>query len=176
MKIGLFSLNRAVGESPHETSSSHVEGSYWLVRRALSMVKVVDTRESPHFLLSPKKDRMDPAEERRHSKKQKDHCNMLGFVADSQYGVPRRCACGGRIIDEVRGKEDYDSLPGKRFFTCVNYEDDGLHYRHPWVVGVQEEIKRLSKRLDEAEQVMKGVWKLNKRIEDLEVSTGYNPV
>ena len=49
-------------------------------------------------------------------------------------------------------------------------KDDGLHYRHPWVVGVQEEIKRLSKRLDEAEQVMKGVWKLNKRIEDLEVS------
>uniref|UniRef100_A0A0D3CGV1 Uncharacterized protein n=1 Tax=Brassica oleracea var. oleracea TaxID=109376 RepID=A0A0D3CGV1_BRAOL len=164
-------------------------------------------RESPHFLLSPKKlgfstreaifvatpiqssilhqiddvvrshrAEMDPAEERRHSKKQKDHCNMLGFVADSQYGVPRRCACGGRIIDEVRGKEDYDSLPGKRFFTCVNYEDDGLHYRHPWVVGVQEENKRLSKRLHEAEQVMKGVWKLNKRIEDLEVSTGYNPV
>ena len=65
---------------------------------------------------------MDPAEERRHSKKQKDHCDMLGFVADSQYEVPRKCACGGRIIDEVRGKEDYDSLPGKRFFTCVNYE------------------------------------------------------
>ncbi|KAL0644670.1 hypothetical protein Bca4012_042960 [Brassica carinata] len=207
MKIGSFSLNRAVGESPHETSSSHVERSYWLLRHALSTEKVVDTRESPHFLLSPKKlgfatreaifvatpiqssilhqiddvvrshraevrfrvVQMDPAEERRHSKKQKDHCNMLGFVADSQYGVPRRCACGGRIIDEVRGKEDYDSLPGKRFFTCVNYEDDGLHYRHPWVVGVQEEIKTLSKRLDEAEQVMKGVWKLNKRIEDLEV-------
>uniref|UniRef100_A0A0D3E292 Zinc finger GRF-type domain-containing protein n=1 Tax=Brassica oleracea var. oleracea TaxID=109376 RepID=A0A0D3E292_BRAOL len=178
----VISLNRAVGESPHETSSSHVERSYWLVRRAL-----LDTRESPHFLLSPKKlgfaireaifvatpiqssifhqiddvvrshrAEMDPAEERRHSKKQKDHCNMLGFVADSQYGVPRRCACGGRIIDEVRGKEDYDSLTGKRFFTCVNYEDDGLHYRHPWVVGVQEENKRLSKRLHEAEQVMKG--------------------
>jgi len=49
-------------------------------------------------------------------------------------------------------------------------KDDGLHYRHPWVVGVQEKIKMLSKRLDEAEQVMKGVWKLNKRIEDLEVS------
>ncbi|WZZ62214.1 hypothetical protein YC2023_062321 [Brassica napus] len=55
MKIGSFSLNRAVGESPHETSSSHVERSYWLMRRALSTEKVVDTRESPHFLLSPKK-------------------------------------------------------------------------------------------------------------------------
>ena len=49
-------------------------------------------------------------------------------------------------------------------------KDDGLHYRHPWVVAVQEEIKTLSTRLDEAEEVMKGVWKLNKRIKDLEVS------
>ncbi|KAG5394023.1 hypothetical protein IGI04_023986 [Brassica rapa subsp. trilocularis] len=206
MKNGSLSLNRAVGESPHETSSSHVEKSYWLLRRALSTGNGEETRESPHFLLSPKKQgfatreailvatptilvatpiqstivhqiddvvrshraEMDPAEERRHSKKQKDHCDMLGFVADSQYGVPRKCACGGRIIDEVRGKEDYDSLPGKRFFTCVNYEDDGLHYRHPWMVAVQEEIKTLSTRLDEAEEVMKGVWKLNKRIKDLE--------
>ncbi|KAG5397953.1 hypothetical protein IGI04_019767 [Brassica rapa subsp. trilocularis] len=213
MKNGSLSLNRAVGESPHETSSSHVEKSYWLLRCALSTGNGEETRESPHFLLSPKKlgfatreaivvatptilvatpiqskivhqidakacfwfdigvvciILMDPAEERRHSKKQKDHCDMLGFVADSQYGVPRKCACGGRIIDEVRGKEDYDSLPGKRFFTCVNYEDDGLHYRHPWVVAVQEEIKTLSTRLDEAEEVVKGVWKLNKRIKDLE--------
>jgi len=55
MKIWSFSLNWAVGENPHETSSSHVERSYWLLRRALSTEKVVDTRESPHFLLSPKK-------------------------------------------------------------------------------------------------------------------------
>ncbi|KAG2326896.1 hypothetical protein Bca52824_009624 [Brassica carinata] len=111
---------------------------------------------------------MDPAEERRDSKKQKDYCDMLRFVQDSQYGIPRRCACGGRIIDEVARKEDYDSLPGKRFFTCVNYEDDGLHYRHPWVVGLQEEIQKLTKRLEEAEEVILGVWKLNKRIEALE--------
>ncbi|KAL0826371.1 hypothetical protein Bca101_050048 [Brassica carinata] len=116
---------------------------------------------------------MDPAEERRHSKKQKDYCNMLGFIADSQYGIPRKCACGGRIIDEVRGKEDYDTLPGKCFFTCINYEDDGLHYRHPWVVGVQEEIESLSKRVEEAEQVIKGVWNLNKRIETLEGQVDY---
>ena len=114
---------------------------------------------------------MDPSEERKHSKQQKEYCDMLGFVEDSQYGIPIRCACGGRIIDEVRGKEDYDSHPGKRFFTCINYEvsifsliyvikiyetrtvsnilfsvvnkDNGLHYSHPWVVGVQEEMERL---------------------------------
>ena len=65
---------------------------------------------------------MDPAEDRRHSKRQNHHINMLGFVADSEYGIPRRCPCGGRLINEVRGKENYDTLPGKRFFTCKNYE------------------------------------------------------
>ena len=65
---------------------------------------------------------MDPEEDRRHSKKQHEHINMLSFVADSEYGIPKRCPCGGRLINEVRGKEDYDTLPGKRFFTCRNYE------------------------------------------------------
>uniref|UniRef100_A0A0D3CJZ3 Uncharacterized protein n=1 Tax=Brassica oleracea var. oleracea TaxID=109376 RepID=A0A0D3CJZ3_BRAOL len=139
---------------------------------------------------------MDPSEERRHSKKQKEYCDMLGLVEDSQYGIPRRCACVGRIIDEVRGKEDYDSHPGKRYFTCINYEvsifsliyvikiyetrtvsnilfsvvnkDNGLHYSHPWVVGVQEEMERLRKRLEEAEEVIKGVWSLNYQIESLQ--------
>ena len=65
---------------------------------------------------------MDPAEERRNSKSQKDHINMQSYLSDSEYGIPRRCPCGGRIIDEVRRKDDYDTLPGKRFFTCKNYE------------------------------------------------------
>ena len=65
---------------------------------------------------------MDPIEERRHSKRQKDYINKLGSVPDSEYGIPRRCPCGGRIIDEVRRKDDYDTLPRKRFFTCKNYE------------------------------------------------------
>ncbi|CAN6903252.1 unnamed protein product, partial [Brassica oleracea] len=65
-------------------------------------------------------------------------------------------------------KEDYDTLPGKRFFTCKNYEADGLHYRQPWVIGVQEELERLTKRVEEAEQVMMGVSNLSKQIETLE--------
>ena len=123
---------------------------------------------------------------------------MLGLLGDSQYGIPRRCACGGRIIDEVRGKEDYDSHPGKRYFTCINYEvsifsliyvikiyetrtvsnilfsvvnkDNGLHYSHPWVVGVQEEIERLRKRLEDVEEEIKGVWNLKFQIQTLQVS------
>ncbi|KAL0733037.1 hypothetical protein Bca4012_009247 [Brassica carinata] len=116
---------------------------------------------------------MDPAEEIRDRKRQKDRIVMLRFVSDSEYGIPRRCLCGGRIIDEVRGKEAYDTLPGKRFFTCTNYQADGLHYRQPWVAGVQEEIKRLTTRLEEAEQVIKGVPNLIKHIETLEAQV-YN--
>ncbi|WZY94651.1 hypothetical protein YC2023_066980 [Brassica napus] len=113
---------------------------------------------------------MDPQEDRRHSKRQQEHINMLSFVADSEYGIPKRCPCGGRLINEVRGKEDYDTLPGKWFFTCRNYEADGLHYRQPWVIGVQEELERLTKRVEEAEQMMLGVSNLSKQIERLEVS------
>ncbi|KAF2595367.1 hypothetical protein F2Q70_00044455 [Brassica cretica] len=89
---------------------------------------------------------MDPAEERRERKRHKEYINMLGYVADSQYGIPTRCPCGGRITDE----------------------DDGLHYRQPWVIGVQEEIECLTKRVEEAEKVIKGVPNLNKKIEILE--------
>ncbi|KAF3599422.1 hypothetical protein F2Q69_00034242 [Brassica cretica] len=103
---------------------------------------------------------MDPAKERRHSQRQQDHINMLGFMSDSEYGIPKRCPCGGRIIDEVRRKDDYDTLPGKRFFTCKNYE--------PWVIGVHEEIERLTKRVEEAEQVMLGTSNLSKLIDRLE--------
>ena len=126
---------------------------------------------------------------------------MLQCAADAQYGIPTRCLCGSQIINEVRGKEEYDSLPGKRFFTCKNYEvndselcipfqfvlviclwiilisicyvvtkDDGLHFRHLWVFGVQEEIESLTKRVKESEEVILLMAKLNKQIETLEVS------
>uniref|UniRef100_A0A0D2ZVQ3 No apical meristem-associated C-terminal domain-containing protein n=1 Tax=Brassica oleracea var. oleracea TaxID=109376 RepID=A0A0D2ZVQ3_BRAOL len=72
------------------------------------------------------------------------------------------------IIDEVRVKQEYDTLPRKRFFTCANYEADGFHYRQPWVIGVQEQIESLTKRLEEAEEVMKFVPSLKNQIETLE--------
>ncbi|KAG2298883.1 hypothetical protein Bca52824_035355 [Brassica carinata] len=52
--------------------------------------------------LSPRGAQMDPAEEVRDRKRQMEHIEMLRFVADSEYGIPRSCVCGGRIIDEVR--------------------------------------------------------------------------
>ncbi|KAL0689476.1 hypothetical protein Bca4012_089154 [Brassica carinata] len=139
---------------------------------------------------------MDPAEERRETKRQKEFINMQGYVADSEYGIPTRCPCGGRIIVEVRGKDDYDTLPGKRFFTCKNYvvsassqlnsfhlfmfsneilicvfvvnKADGFHYRQPWVIGVQEHIECLTKRVEEVEMVIKWVLEVNNQIERLE--------
>ena len=53
-------------------------------------------------------------------------------------------------------------------FSVVN-KDDGLHYSHPWVVGVQEEIERMRKRLDDAEEEIKGVWNLKFQIQTLQV-------
>uniref|UniRef100_A0A0D3BQV7 Uncharacterized protein n=1 Tax=Brassica oleracea var. oleracea TaxID=109376 RepID=A0A0D3BQV7_BRAOL len=68
---------------------------------------------------------MDPAEERREMKRQKEYYNMVGYVCDSEYGIPRKCPCGSTIIDEVRGKEDYDTLPEKRMIgsiDCMHWE------------------------------------------------------
>uniref|UniRef100_M4CVW4 Uncharacterized protein n=1 Tax=Brassica campestris TaxID=3711 RepID=M4CVW4_BRACM len=45
---------------------------------------------------------------------------------------------------------------------------DGLHYRQPWVIGVQEELERLTKRVEEAEQVILEVSNLSKQFERLE--------
>ncbi|KAG2330419.1 hypothetical protein Bca52824_001599 [Brassica carinata] len=78
---------------------------------------------------------------------------MLTYVNDSQYGIPRKCPCGGSIINEVSRKEENDTVPGKRFFTCKNYE---------------EEIERLTKRVVEAEEVMLETTKLSREMERLE--------
>ncbi|KAF2566901.1 hypothetical protein F2Q68_00024106 [Brassica cretica] len=118
--------------------------------------------------VSRKRSQMDPAEERKETKRRNELINMQGYVADSEYGIPTRCPCGGRIIDKVRGKDDYDTLPGKRFFTCKKYEADGFHYRQPWVIGVQEHIERLTKRLEEVELVINWVPEVNNQIERLE--------
>ncbi|KAL0743436.1 hypothetical protein Bca4012_084949 [Brassica carinata] len=88
---------------------------------------------------------------------------MIGYVADSEYGIPTRYPCGSRMINEVRGKDDYDTLPEKRFFTCKNYQADGLHYRQPWVIGVQEHLESPTKCVEEAEQVIKFVPELNRQ-------------
>uniref|UniRef100_A0A0D3D717 Uncharacterized protein n=1 Tax=Brassica oleracea var. oleracea TaxID=109376 RepID=A0A0D3D717_BRAOL len=87
--------------------------------------------------------RMDPEAEIRDTKRRKEHIDMLSY-------------------------EEYDTLPGKRFFTCINYEADGFHYRQPWVIGVQEHIERLTSRVEEVEAVIKWVPEVNNKIKSLE--------
>ncbi|KAG5375228.1 hypothetical protein IGI04_039824 [Brassica rapa subsp. trilocularis] len=93
-----------------------------------------------------------PAEEYRQMKAWKRDTNMLGCVADAKCGIPTRCPCGGTIINEVsrnlKYPTDFDTLPEKKYFTCKNYENDGFHFRQPWVFGVQEEVEMLRKRVD----------------------------
>ena len=80
----------------------------------------------------------------------KKHYDMLHFVCDAQYGIPSSCPCGKRIVDEVStNPKDKDWLPGQRYFTCNAFKDDGLHFRQPWVIGVQEEVRRLRQEVDE---------------------------
>ncbi|WZZ58787.1 hypothetical protein YC2023_058894 [Brassica napus] len=85
-------------------------------------------------------------EEMKEMKRLKKHYDMLGFVADAQYGIPTHCPCGGEIMTNVsptpKYKSDFDTLPGSRYFTCKNYEDDGLHFRQPWAFCVQQEVER----------------------------------
>ncbi|KAG5375167.1 hypothetical protein IGI04_039763 [Brassica rapa subsp. trilocularis] len=111
---------------------------------------------------------MDPEAEIRDTKRRNEHIDMLSYVCDLEHGIPTRCPCGGSIIHEVRGKEEYDTLPGKRFFTCINYEADGFHYRQPWVIGVQEHIERLTSRVEEVEAVIKWLPEVNNKIKSLE--------
>ncbi|CAH8319946.1 unnamed protein product [Eruca vesicaria subsp. sativa] len=51
-------------------------------------------------------------------------------------------------------KSDIDTLPGNRYFTCKNYEDDRMHFHQPWVFGVEEEVQRLKREVaDMAEEI-----------------------
>ncbi|WZZ30977.1 hypothetical protein YC2023_014378 [Brassica napus] len=90
--------------------------------------------------------RMDPEAEIRDTKRRKEHIDMLSY-------------------------EEYDTLPGKRFFTCINYEADGFHYRQPWVIGVQEHIERLTSRVEEVEAVIKWVPEVNNKIKKVKALT-----
>ncbi|XP_056841662.1 uncharacterized protein LOC130510808 [Raphanus sativus] len=96
---------------------------------------------------------MDPwveKQERREMKKTKKHLDMVQYTCDAEYGIPRSCPCGGRIVNEVSANpKDKDFSPGRKYFTCDKFEDDGLHFRQPWVIGVEEEVRRLRKEVDD---------------------------
>ncbi|KAG2313473.1 hypothetical protein Bca52824_025030 [Brassica carinata] len=94
-------------------------------------------------------------EELRDMKAHKAYYNMLHFISDAQQGIPKLCPCGS-ITKEIVDEEDtYDYLPGKRYFICKDYENDGLHFRQPWVMGMQQEVERLKERFHEQEKLLR---------------------
>ncbi|KAJ0265180.1 hypothetical protein HA466_0015180 [Hirschfeldia incana] len=114
-------------------------------------------------------------EEQRDMKAHKAYYNMLHFVSEAQQGIPKMFPCGS-ITKEIMDEEDtYDYLPGKRYFICKDFENDGLHFRQPWVNGMQEEVERLKVRANEHEKLLREceilkaqVRMLLKRVSDLE--------
>ncbi|WZZ77510.1 hypothetical protein YC2023_098082 [Brassica napus] len=94
-------------------------------------------------------------EELRDMKAHKAYYNMLHFVANAQQGIPKLCPCRS-ITKEVVDEEDtYDYLPGKRYFICKDYENDGMHFRQPWVMGMQQEVERLKERFHKQEKLLR---------------------
>ena len=119
-------------------------------------------------------------EELRDKKAQKNYYNMLDFVANAQQRIPKLCPCGSITKKTVDEEDTYDYLPGKRYFICKDFEvctvfilvlfmvlfvcltniylflqNDGLHFRQPWVMGVQEEVERLKVCVHEHENLLR---------------------
>ncbi|KAL0775109.1 hypothetical protein Bca101_040261 [Brassica carinata] len=94
-------------------------------------------------------------DELRDMKSHKAYYNMLHFVSDAQQGIPKLCPCGSITKEFVDEDDTYDYLPGKRYFICTDYQNDGMHFRQPWVMGVQQEIERLKLKFLEQEKLLR---------------------
>ncbi|VVB01920.1 unnamed protein product [Arabis nemorensis] len=68
--------------------------------------------------------------------------------ADGEYDIPvSLCYCGGRVVVQTSRT---DLNPGRRFFTCKNSEEGGVHVWKWWDDAVMEEFNIIKVRLDEA--------------------------
>ncbi|KAG2266822.1 hypothetical protein Bca52824_073901 [Brassica carinata] len=99
-------------------------------------------------------------------KARKDYYNMLHAVSDAQQGIPQFCPCGALTKEVVDEDDTYDYVPGKRYFICCEFENDGMHFRQPWVTvfNEQEKLKR------ECEELKEQVKMLHLRLNELESS------
>ncbi|KAF3514174.1 hypothetical protein F2Q69_00007753 [Brassica cretica] len=76
-----------------------------------------------------------PYEENNQMKALKGYNDMLGIINE--------------VSQDPKYQNDLETLPGKKYFTCINFENDGFHFRQPWVFGVQEEAEKLRKHVIE---------------------------
>ncbi|KAG2296601.1 hypothetical protein Bca52824_043270 [Brassica carinata] len=100
-------------------------------------------------------------------KAHKAYYQRVDFVSNSMQGILQLCPCGS-ITKEIVDEEDtYDYFPGKRYFICKDFENDGLHYRQPWVIGVQEEVERLKLKVLRHENLLRECEALKEQIKML---------
>ncbi|CAN7120718.1 unnamed protein product [Brassica rapa subsp. narinosa] len=74
---------------------------------------------------------------------------------------------GGGIINEVsrdlKYQTDFDTLPGRKYFTCKNFEVIFGFFRILILSGVQEKVQLLRKRVDVmAAEITELKYKLNR--------------
>ncbi|KAG2308309.1 hypothetical protein Bca52824_028057 [Brassica carinata] len=107
-------------------------------------------------------------EELRDKKAHKAYYQMLDFVANAQQGIPKLCFCGS-ITKEVVDEEDtYDYHPGKGTSSAkTSRYNDGLHFKQPWVIGVQQEVEKLKLRVHEQEKLLRECELLNTHVKML---------
>ncbi|CAH2079419.1 unnamed protein product [Thlaspi arvense] len=115
-----------------------------------------------NFLIDPYEEGLKEEKRlRKEMEKMKQHSDMVGFVADGQYGIPRRCPCGGSIKHDVSPSPNLNTIsilnqavgtspaPNLRLNYLDVLRDDGLHFRQPWVFGVEQEIEKLVMKVEE---------------------------
>ncbi|KAF2544664.1 hypothetical protein F2Q68_00028537 [Brassica cretica] len=111
--------------------------------------------------------RVEMEEELRDMKARKDYYNMLHAVSDAQQGIPQFCPCGALTKEVVDEDDTYDYVPGKRYFICCEFENDGMHFRQPWVTGMQQEVERFKKVFNEQEKLKRECEELKEQVKML---------
>ncbi|KAG5397550.1 hypothetical protein IGI04_019364 [Brassica rapa subsp. trilocularis] len=91
-------------------------------------------------------------------KEHKRYSDMLFFVADSDNGTLLRCPCGGQIVIHVckAGKDI-----GKKYFN------DGLHRKKEWDEAIEEETKKLTRKVDDHELKIRSLYSIEDRLSRL---------
>ncbi|KAL0664880.1 hypothetical protein Bca4012_101718 [Brassica carinata] len=69
--------------------------------------------------------------------------------------IPKLCPCGS-ITKEFVDEEDTSSAKTTSLTNIILFwQNDGLHFRQPSVMGVQQEVERLKVRVHEHEKLLR---------------------
>ncbi|CAN6816026.1 unnamed protein product, partial [Brassica oleracea var. botrytis] len=91
--------------------------------------------------------------------------DLLYAVTDSDYGIPRRCPCGGQIVIQICNAQ---ADIGKKYFICKDFEGDGLHRKKEWDDAIAEETEMLKKKVEGHERRIQRLNSMENRIKILE--------